>query len=97
MSNTSLHTGVDGNLYVTMRTDDDDVLHERRVLKGWESMSGWYWFATELDEDTGNHFGYVQGMYEEWGYFSQQELESMPDQIWPIKDVDLAIAGRRNR
>ena len=28
----------------------------KKVLKGWESMSGWYWFATELEEeDYGGH------------------------------------------
>jgi hypothetical protein len=64
------------------------------VLKGWESYSGWYWFATELNPD-GNHFGFVQGFEEEWGYFSEFELKSLPNKIWPIKKCDLPYAGRR--
>lgn len=93
MSNTSLHTGVDGNLWVTMRTNDGDILHEYRVLKGWESANGWYWFATELDEDSGNHFGFVQGLYDEWGYFNEKELREV-NTIWELSN--LSIAGRRD-
>ena len=52
-------------------------------------FSGWYWFATEdagkqdsvfdgrTIEDDQIWFGYVQGQYEEWGYVSQGELESL--------------------
>ena len=41
-------------------------------------------------------FGYVQGGYdEEWGYFSQAELGSMPGKVWMIKEIDLPFAGRR--
>jgi len=69
------------------------------VLAGWESFSGWYWFSIEIayrDESGANmHFGLVQGQDEELGYFSQAELEAMPNQIWRIKDHDLIYAGRR--
>lgn len=59
----------------------------KKVLRGWESYSGWYWFATEKtggqfsDLGDGKHipdtiwFGYVQGFEDEWGYFSQAEEE----------------------
>ena len=67
---------------------------DKEVLKGWESFSGWYWFATELNED-GNHFGFVQGFENEWGYFSEDELKSLGNRVWEIKNVDLAYAGRR--
>jgi len=75
---------------------------EHKVLKAWESFHGWYWFATELNDD-GNHFGFVQGTFEEWGYFSESEIMaiSTPAQrgsfpmAWPIKDCDLPHSGRR--
>lgn len=67
---------------------------DRKVLKGWESFSGWYWFATELGPD-GIHFGYVQGMENEWGSFSENELMSLGPRVWPIKEIDLPHAGRR--
>jgi hypothetical protein len=67
---------------------------EYKVLKGWESFHGWYWFATELNED-GNHFGYVQGSFPEWGYFSEDEIMSLGMLSWQIKEIDLPHAGRR--
>ena len=70
-------------------------INDKEVLKGWESFSGWYWFATELNDD-GVHFGFVQGHYDEWGYFSQQEIESLGNRVWGIKDIDLPHAGRRD-
>lgn len=81
---------IDGKLYVSSTYQAEDKL----VLKAWESYSGWYWFATELNAN-GNHFGLVQGFEDELGYFSQEELESLSPRVWPIKDCDLAIAGRR--
>tara|TARA_R110002020_G_C15944311_1_gene744984 strand:+ start:357 stop:605 length:249 start_codon:yes stop_codon:yes gene_type:complete len=75
--------------------DDGLYIGESKVLKGWESYSGWYWFATELNND-GYHFGYVQGIYDEWGSFSQDELESLGAKVWVINDIDLPHAGRRD-
>ena len=72
------------------------------VIKGWESYSGWYWFATELErKDYGGAplwFGYVQGLHDEWGSFWQGELDPLIEQgkVWEIKPQDLPIAGRRN-
>ena len=67
---------------------------DKEVLKGWESFSGWYWFATELNSD-GLHFGYVQGFANELGYFSEDELKSLGARVWEINDIDLPHAGRR--
>ena len=79
-----------------LKTIDSELyINENKVLKGWESYSGWYWFATELNND-GIHFGYVQGFANEWGYFSQQELESLGSRVWEIKEIDLPYAGRRD-
>tara|TARA_R100000700_G_C3113273_1_gene105376 strand:+ start:206 stop:484 length:279 start_codon:yes stop_codon:yes gene_type:complete len=85
---TELITKEDG-LYLTMGED-----HEVKVLKGWESFSGWYWFATELNKD-GFHFGYVQGICPEWGSFHEDELKSHP-LVWEIKEIDLPYSGRRD-
>ena len=75
--------------------NDKMYINDKEVLKGWESYSGWYWFATELNDD-GIHFGYVQGHYDEWGSFSQEELESLGNRVWEIKNIDLPHAGRRD-
>jgi len=89
LSSTKLVTK-EGKLFLTSKYMDRDA----PVLKGWESFSGWYWFATELNDD-GNHFGFVQGFEEELGYFSEKELDSIKT-IWPIKEIDLPHAGRRH-
>ena len=80
--------------------DDGLYIGDKKVIKGWESYSGWYWFATELEQkDYGGSplwFGYVQGFANEWGTFSQDELEAQGWRVWEIKDIDLPHAGRRD-
>jgi hypothetical protein len=68
-----------------------------KVLRGWESYSGMYWFGTE-EVEPGYWFGYVQGAEEEWGYFTEAEMAPLikAGQMWPIKKCDLPYAGRRN-
>ena len=81
-----------------------------KVLKAWESFSGWYWFATEevskQDSDLGDgkvfkddtiYFGYVQGLEEEWGNFAQSDFDGQikRGRVWEIPKKDLASAGRR--
>ena len=78
------------------------------VLRGWESFSGWYWFALEedrkQDSDFGNgrvvendtiFYGYVQGFECEYGYFSLAELESLKGKVWEIPQRNLVHSGRR--
>jgi hypothetical protein len=84
-----------------LETKEDGLyINGQKVIKGWESFSGWYWFATEMEEKDYNGsplwYGFVQGFAEEWGTFSQSELESMGLKVWKIKDMDLPHAGRRN-
>jgi len=80
----------------------------KEVLKGWESYSGWYWFATEKmreqESDLGDGvgvkdviwYGFVQGFEEEWGDFSQAEIESCAPKTWRIPQKNLPWSGRRN-
>ena len=82
----------------------------KKVLKGWESFTGWYWFGIEIDSSQDSiingtvvegdpiWFGYVQGLEEEYGYFSQGEIESLGKyKVWRIKTIDLPHAGRRHQ
>jgi len=86
----------------TVQTEDGERLeldepwlnHPVPVLKGWESSTGWFWFATELKED-GYHFGLVQGFEDEWGSFSEKELADLYPHVWEIKAEDLPHSGRR--
>ena len=85
----------DGKLYI------DGKL----VLKGWESFSGWYWFATEKLEEQADEFsehdqiwfGLVQGFEQEWGNFAQAEIEALgKSKVWEIPAGNLPISGRRH-
>jgi hypothetical protein len=85
----------------------DLYIDGNKVLKAWESFSGWYWFGTEkageqdsvIDGMTHKNdtiwFGLVQGHEDEWGYFSQAEIESLRPRTWEIKKQDISYAGRR--
>lgn len=86
-----------------------NVLHidGKKVLRAWESWNGWYWFATEQAgeqlSDLGDGklipdtiwFGYVQGLVEEWGFFSQAEIENLKPKTWEIPKKNLPYSGRR--
>jgi len=88
-------------------TDGKDLFIDgKKVLKAWESFTGWYWFATEkacdqvsLIEGEGVNdtiwFGFVQGLEEEWGYFSQAEIEGLGSKAWAIPAKNLHYSGRR--
>lgn len=79
----------------------------KRVIKAWKSYSGWYWFAVErvqtqntmingkVYEDDIIWYGLVQGLEEEWGDFSQAEIESSFPKVWEINQQDLPFAGRQ--
>ena len=85
---------------------DDEHGTKYKVLRGWESLSGWYWFATKKIgtqlcvingkeiEDT-IWFGFIQGYKDEWGTFSQAEIESLSPQTWEILKENLHFSGRR--
>lgn len=93
---TKFTTDKEGNLFID----------GKKVIKAWESFSGWYWFATEKTREQTSMinnkpvkdtiwFGFVQGFEEEWGHFSQAEIESLKPKTWEIKKKDLPYAGRR--
>ena len=47
----------------------------RKAIKSWKSdISGWTWHAKDKSPD-GFWFGYVEGTDDEWGWFSDAELE----------------------
>lgn len=83
-------------------------INGRKVIRGWESFSGWYWFAVEEVQrqdtllSTGKvvkndliYFGFVQGLEEEWGDFSLAELENLKPKVWEIPKKNLPYSGRR--
>ena len=49
------------------------------VAKYFHPWSSWTWYASEWDEENQTWFGFVDGMYGEWGYFSMAEFESLSE------------------
>ncbi len=82
----------DGKLYID----------GKRVIKAWESYTGWYWFATEKweerDDDT-IWFGFVQGDFDEWGSWSEAELKELmaKGMVWEIPEKNLPYSGRHRK
>ena len=90
--------------------DENLYIDDHKVIKGFESWNGWYWFATEeaykqdsiiddkVFEDDTIYFGFVQGHFDEWGYFSKSELKQLMDKgmVWEINKQDLPYSGRRS-
>ena len=81
-------------------TDGKDLFIDgKKVLKGWESFTGWYWFATEKvceqESDLGDGkgtpdtiwFGFVQGLEEEWGNFSRLRLKVLEPRLGESKTL----------
>ncbi len=91
------------------KTDGKDLfINGHRVIRGWESFSGWCWFAVEevrkqdsvlpsgqVAKDDTIFFGFVLGFVEEWGYFSLVELENLKPMVWEIPKNNLPYSGRR--
>lgn len=82
-------------------------INGRKVLRGWESFNGWFWFAVEKVQNRTSWingrpvrdtiwYGLVQGAFEEWGDFSQAELEALRPNIWEIPRNQLPWSGRRS-
>jgi hypothetical protein len=79
----------------------------QKVIHGWESYNGWFWFAIERWSDAVSdiapfitpkntvYFGFVQGFIEEWGYFSLSEIDRLKICIWEISKEQLPFSGRR--
>jgi hypothetical protein len=88
----------DDGLYIVPPSGDG-----KKVIKGWESFNGCYWFATELvKEDYMDgfplYYGYVQLLDEAWGDFWAGEFEPLiqSHKMWEINQIDLPISGRRS-
>ena len=59
--------------YATEKQEDPIV--QVKLFAPW---SGWTWYVLEYDSEDNTCFGLVQGWVVEMGYFSLDELESVP-------------------
>jgi len=47
------------------------------ICKFFTPWSNWTWYATEYNAEDRTFFGYVEGHFPEWGYFSLGEMEEV--------------------
>ncbi len=71
----------------------DGKVDGQKILRAWESLTGWYWFATEK-ESKDIYFGFVIGFYPEWGNFSEQELKDLSPKVWEIRKKSIQYINR---
>ena len=60
-------------LYSLEETKLEDIICQ---VKFFHPFCSWTWYAVEFDPKEGLFFGWVDGSFPEWGYFSLDELES---------------------
>lgn len=46
-------------------------------IKFFTPDNNWSWYIVEYDKEEKIFFGYVKGIYPEWGYFALQEIEKV--------------------
>ena len=88
----------------SIKNQDDGGLQVegKNVIKMWESMQGWYWYAIEdqgqyetADGGTAHAwYGFVQGFSEEWGTWDSIELEQ--NGVWTVPKSNWHWSGRRD-
>lgn len=66
----------------------EDVDDPIAYVKFFTPFSNWTWYGTEFDPEEGLFFGLVQGLEEELGYFTLEELQKMVDQPLPLVERD---------
>ena len=60
------------------------------VYAHWFSLTGWDWYCTEYDPETGECFGLVKGQFDELGYWTVGQLEEVNDHHpFPLIERDM--------
>lgn len=58
-------------------TEDIKVENKTIYIKYFTPDSNWSWYVAEYDKESKIFFGFVDGLYPEWGYFSLIELKEV--------------------
>lgn len=66
---------IEARLPALYSTETVPAAEKEVIVKFFSPTSSWTWYACEYDPETQIFFGYVEGTYPEWGYFSLKELE----------------------
>ena len=74
----------------------DGKVNGKPIIRAWESFTGWYWFGLE-EVEPGYWYGFVIGIYPEWGYFSEAEIKSLAPFAWEVKPHDIPFINKEVR
>lgn len=95
MAQKMLTKAIEKKLPALFATDGTPVENKILVVKFFAPWGKHTWYGVEYDPLEKRFFGYVEGDYSEWGYFSLTELENVRgkwgmkierDQYWtPVK------------
>ncbi len=98
---------LDGTLFVKSSLDCHKDSPLKKVLRGYETFNGDYYFVTEepdefeMTQKYPRSFGFIQTIYGwEWGWISEKQFGKGRStgwvvQSWSIKKSDLPYAGKR--
>lgn len=71
-------------------TEDIEAEDKVAIIKFFTPFSNWTWYGVEYDPEQGLFFGYVEGLENEWGYFSLAEFEEINSgKPIPVIECDL--------
>ena len=86
---------IDGELFVKSSLDCHIDSPLKKVLRGWETFNGDYYFITEEPDEQNESFGFIQTVYGwEWGRIYEYAF-TPTNRVWLIKKSDLPYAGKR--
>ena len=64
-------------------------------IKYFTPDSNWSWFVVEYNPKDRIFFGFIQGLYPEWGYFSLDELEQIKGPLGLEIERDLHFTAKK--
>ena len=67
---------IEENLPPLYSTEDIATKDKIVKIKFFTPDSNWSWYVVEYDKEQKIFFGYVDGLYPEWGYFCKAEIEN---------------------
>ena len=72
-------------LYATENMSKDEI---PVIAKYFSCFSGWTWYMTEYDPESGLAFGAVKGFETELGFFSIAQFDSYNAQYAPLQPIE---------
>jgi len=83
-----LTKAIENSLPALYATENTPKTEKKVHAKFFSPYTNWTWYATEYDPETRTFFGLVNGLDQEWGYFSLDELETVIHSMGGVPAVE---------